>query len=532
MSKVLHLIRRWRYGTQSGGRIQPIAERGRILNDREMMGIRRAFLWASAGRYIVMAINLVTTVIMARLLAPGEYGISALGTAIFAIAEAMRALGGGAYLIQQKELAAEHVRTTFTVSLIVTLVLTTILALLAGPLTRYFNTPDLERYLLVTALGYLMGPFVYPIFALMSRQMAFETIALISVVAASANAIASICLAILGYSYMSFAWASVISAAAGMYLCFHFWRDWSIFRPLLNEWRSVIAFGAYDSMTAVLSQIGESLPYLIFGRILNAEAVGLCQRAVLLCLFPERVILAGVSAVALPVFSKQVREGRGLKDGYLHAIELITAVQWPALILLVLLANPIVSILLGRQWLEVVSLIQILGIGLLFSFPVGLHYPTLVAVGAIRYMPPLVVLQSIVSIALLSFAAKRGLHAAALSTLLIVPFNVLLTLLLVRHFVDFRWSEFAAATRKSAVLSVLSMAGPLTIVIASGRHTDISNGAAIFAVLLCAIGWIGGLWLTRHPLLHELFRARDALLKTPIAARFFDVSAWLPGRWR
>ena len=83
-----------------------------------MTGIRRAFLWASAGRYIVMAINLVTTVIMARLLAPGEYGVSALGTAVLGIAEAIRALGGGAYLIQQKELASENIRTTFTVSLI------------------------------------------------------------------------------------------------------------------------------------------------------------------------------------------------------------------------------------------------------------------------------------------------------------------------------------------------------------------------------------------------------------------------------
>jgi len=497
-----------------------------------MTGIRRAFLWASAGRYIVMAVNLVTTVIMARLLAPGEYGVSALGTAVFAIAEAIRALGGGAYLIQQKELASENIRTTFTVSLIVTFVSTTTIVFLAGPLTRYFNTPELERYLLVTALGYLMGPFVHPIFALMSRQMAFGTIARISVVTASANAIASIGLAILGFSYMSFAWASVISAAVGMLLCFHFWRDWSIFRPMLSEWRSVITFGVYDSATAVLSQMGESIPYLIFGRILNAEAAGLCQRAVLLCLFPERVILAGVSAVALPAFSKQVREGRGVKDGYLHAIELITAVQWPALILLVLLANPIVSILLGRQWLEVVSLVQILGVALLFSFPVGLHYPTLVAVGAIRYMPPLVVLQSIVSIALLTFAAQRGLRAAALSTLLIVPFNVFISVLLVRHFVDFRWSEFAASTRKSAVISVLSAAGPLTIVFASGWSTDMSIGAAIFAVAICAIGWIGGLWLTRHPLLHELFRARDALLKTPIAAKFFGFSAWMLGRWR
>ena len=96
--------------------------------------------------------------------------------------------------------------------------------------------------------------------------MAFGSIAVISVVTASVNAVASVCLVILGFSYaMSFAWANAVSAAAGMVLFFHYWKDWSIFRPILREWRSVIAFGAYDSATAVLSQIGEALPYLILG---------------------------------------------------------------------------------------------------------------------------------------------------------------------------------------------------------------------------------------------------------------------------
>src|SRR5277367_4707112 len=92
-----------------------------------MTGVRRAFLWASFGRYLVTAINLVSTLIISRLLAPGEYGISVLGSAVFAVAEAIRAIGGGAYLIQQKELAPENIRTSFTVSLIVTVFLATML---------------------------------------------------------------------------------------------------------------------------------------------------------------------------------------------------------------------------------------------------------------------------------------------------------------------------------------------------------------------------------------------------------------------
>jgi O-antigen/teichoic acid export membrane protein len=384
----------------------------------------------------------------------------------------------------------------------------------------------------VAAIGYLTGPYMYPIFALMSRELAFGTLAFISVMMALSSATVSISLAILGFSYMSFAWATVISATAGTLLCFYFWRDLSLYRPTLSEWRGVIEFGAYDSATAVCDRIGESVPYLIFGRLLNAEAVGLGQRAVSVCLFPERVILAGVGAVALPGFSKQVHSGGPLKDIYLRATQLITAVQWPALIMLALLAQPIVSVLLGRQWLEVVPLIQILSAALLFSFPLGLQYPTLVAVGAIRYMPPLIIVQSVVMLTAVSFVAPHGLRATALSMLLAIPLNVLLSLLLVRRYVVFRWAEFAAALSNSVLLSVVTAAGPVAIVIGSGWRSDLSVGAAFVAMVLSGFGWIGGLWLSRHPLLHELLRARDSLFKTSIAGKVVAVSKRLLAGWR
>jgi O-antigen/teichoic acid export membrane protein len=63
-----------------------------------MPGFKRAFLWASAGRYFVTIISLATTVIMARLLSPGEYGLAVLGTAVILVADAIRSLAGGSYL--------------------------------------------------------------------------------------------------------------------------------------------------------------------------------------------------------------------------------------------------------------------------------------------------------------------------------------------------------------------------------------------------------------------------------------------------
>jgi O-antigen/teichoic acid export membrane protein len=305
---------------------------------------------------------------------------------------------------------------------------------------------------------------------------------------------------------MSLAWAAALSALAGMGLYLHFWRDWSIFRPRLSEWRSVIGFSIHDSASGILSQIGEAVPYLIIGRTLDAGSVGLCQRAVLLAFFPERVILAGVGSVALPAFAQQVREGQALKESYLKALGLISAVQWPALVTLIFLADPIVWILLGAQWQGVVPVLQILAAALLFSFPLPLHYPTLVALGAIRMVPVTILAQAVVLIGLLAVAAPRGLETVALSSFVFVPFSSLLSLGVVRGFLKFGWLDLAAAIARSAAATLASAVGPLAVMAAAGWRRDLSIPLAIAAAALAGAGWIAGLWLTRHPLLREMLR--------------------------
>jgi O-antigen/teichoic acid export membrane protein len=493
------------------------------------MGVRRAFLWASLGRYLVMAVNLAATLILARLLAPQEYGITVLGGAVFAIAEALRGLGGGAYLIQKAELAAEDIRACFTVSLVATIAIAATLALSAGPLAHFFDMPHLERYLRVVALGFLTGPFIYPISAMMSRNLAFGPIAAISFISAFVNAAVSITLATRGFGYMSFAWASAVSTAVAMlaYLCF--WKDRSIFRPIFRRWRGVLRFGIYDSATGLIVQVADALPYFIFGRLFTADVVGLSQRTVSLCLVPERIILAGVGAVALPAFSQSAREGKSLRHDYLRAIELITAAQWPSLCLMILLAQPLVSVLLGAQWLAVVPYLRILALALFFSFPITLHYAIIVATGAIRYMPVILGIQTTVSITILTVAARHGLYPAVLSSLVILPSNGILALAIARRFVGFRWSDVFLAVRRSILATIMGVSGPAAIVLFYGA-SNIPVGAAVLAFALCGVAWLAGLSLTRHPLLKEMLRVFAALRNSHTAARLGALRMRLFGR--
>lgn len=468
-----------------------------------MADLRRALLFASGGRYLVMIVNLGAATVLSRLLTPAEFGLSVLGASLLGVAEAVRELGSVAYLVQQKELTVVKIRTVFTISLIVTSIVTGVLLMLSHSLARFYQISGLANYIEIIAISYAVAPFAHPIYAMLSRDMEFDKLAVLDTLTMLVNSLAAFSFVLMGFSYFGIAWAAVISGATWTLLGVYVKRDFSVYRPSLVEWRGVLTFGAYGSATAVLYRSSESLFSLILGKILGAREVGLFQRAVMLSQFPEKVILAGFGTVALPAFSEHARHGGALKIAYLGALEHVTAIQWPALILLAIMANPLVSLLFGPQWCDAIPIVQILAVAAIFNFPTTLNYPVQVAVGAIRHTAPLAFVQTAVSLIILTFAAHYGIRAVALSTFVTIPLNVGLSVFVVRAHVPFPWREFAGAIMKSAVVAGLSAVGPLVVVAFLA-----TAGPPILPIAigfgLGGTGWLAGLWLTGHPLFREV----------------------------
>jgi O-antigen/teichoic acid export membrane protein len=278
---------------------------------------------------------------------------------------------------------------------------------------------------------------------------------------------------------MAFAWANVAAALVGSALCFLFRPDLSLYRWSLSEWRSVVRFGLFDSATSLLAALGEHAPYLLLGSFLNTAGVGIAQRALLLSTFPERVILAGVGAVALPAFARRVREGTDIRASYLHATEMITAVQWP---------------------------LRMLCLAMGFSFPWALQYPVLVALGAVRLLPWLVAAQALANLIAVGLTAPYGLHAVSWGLVVTLPLNALAAVMVARAYLKFSSLEFLRALIKSAVVTAVAALGPAAVLLWQGGLDSISLAGGLIVTILAGLGWLLGLYVARHPLREELLR--------------------------
>jgi O-antigen/teichoic acid export membrane protein len=193
---------------------------------------------------------------------------------------------------------------------------------------------------------------------------------------------------------------------------------------------------------------------------------------------------------------------------------------WPAQVLLALLAYPVVSLILGAQWLGAVPLLQIMAAAGLAWFPVMLTSPVLLAVGANRDRVLADLVGRSVSAVVLCSAAWFGIMAMAASKLVTLPFQMVLSLWFVRRHVPFRWREvWVLGLWRSAIVTIGAAAGPAGVVALSDTGFDLSIAATAFAVSLAACGWLASVAVTRHPVMFELRKALEAIVETSTVRR-------------
>lgn len=467
--------------------------------------MRRPILYSVADRYTVMALNLLLTAVVARLLTPAEVGTFVTGSALLVIADSIRDFGVSVYLIQAREITRDGARTSFTITLISSIVLAALIVAASAPLATFYDSPGVATVLRFAALGLVISPFCAPITALMRRDMAFGKIAFIDVLSAIVNVATVWIMAWRGFGYLSLAWGMLLAAAAGAVAAVALRPQMWIFRPTLREWRSIFTFGGLSSAATLLNTAYQYLPQVALGRILGFNAVGLFSRAAIFCQLTDRGVISALQPVVLPALAARARAGDDLRGAYLHGITLVTAVQWPFLMCLVVMADPMVRLLLGDQWLGAIPLVRLMALAYLFLAPAFMTFPVLVAVGRVRDALTCSLIVVPLATATLIGSAYLGLTAVAASMIVIAPVQMYVAFWFIRRRVPFRWAELAGAIRKSTVMTVATGAacGAALAAINAGMHP---LPVVVFAAgtVAAAIGWTAALVWTGHPLLNEL----------------------------
>src|ERR1700726_690433 len=212
-----------------------------------MTAIHRSIFFSAVERYGSLLLFFPSTAVLSRLLAPSEFGLYAVINAVVAvITVSFQEFGGANYLIQKKMLSEQNIRTAFTITFCISIIIGIALFICSDALVWFFRQDGLKAGIAVSILNFALTPFSVVISALFRRDMEFGKLALCGLAANAVSIAISIVLAMLHYSYMAPIWGAVAGNIILTVLLISFCENKKIFHPSLSEYPDVIRFGLYS----------------------------------------------------------------------------------------------------------------------------------------------------------------------------------------------------------------------------------------------------------------------------------------------
>ena len=490
-----------------------------------MSAVRRSILFSAVDKYVAQILLVATTAVMARILTPAETGLYLVAGAMILLVDNFRTFGVGVFIVQAPDLQPETVRSAFTITLLLSVLAGAGVFAAAGPMADFYGDAELAGLLRLSALSFLAVPFGTPLIALLQRDLAVRPLAVANVAAAVASAAVTVGLGLAGFGAASYVWGFIASGFVTTLVVLAQRPEPWVFRPCLAGSGRIPAFGTTSAAVTVVNMANDLLPRLIFGRLLGFDAVALYGRATTICQLPDRALVQALQPVVLPAMAAHRRQGGDLKRSYLHGHAMMSVFQWPALVMLALLAEPVVRVLLGSQWFGSVPLVRLMAVATMALAPAFMTYPVLVATGRIRDTLTSSLIALPPSVLIFWIAANSGVEAAAASLLIAAPLQMGAALFFVRRAIGISIRDLVEASRASLSATLGTAFIPGLIVALSPNGLAPSWPETAVALLGGGLGWLAAVRLVRHPVCAEI----DGLVEL-LARRLSRRTTGLPAR--
>lgn len=465
-----------------------------------MSGLKRALIFSVITQHSMMLLTVVTTVVIARLLTPAEIGVFAVASGATFLAIELRSLGVGQYLIREQRLDASKVRSALGLLIIMSWGMGAVIAGIGWPVAAFYGEPALLPILLIIASTFLFAPFGAVPFALLSREMQFDTLFRVKLFHSVVQLGSTMLLVWLGFSYYGLAWGFFAGSLAETAALVLMRPAGSALVPSFRGLGHLMRFGVFVSVSNMLNQFAENMPDLVLGRMANMTSVGLFSRGLGLALFLHKIVVMAVQPVVLPHLSNVKREGASIGQAYLRAIDLQLAFSLPMFAVASAAAYPLIRALFGDQWDASVPLAAILAVWGMFM-SVHFHTPAvMMTVGRERTLMWLELAIFAVRLVCVVAAAPMGLVAVAWGMVVSGVFEFVAKSLVLRSVVDMSLRALAGVLGPNLVLAGICW-GVLQAI--DAFVFDLEGPLPWLTVLVVAVSmtatWLVALRVMRHP---------------------------------
>ena len=386
----------------------------------------KSVVWSAVERFSVQAIQFVITIILARLVAPSEFGLIAMLAIFIAIAQSFVDSGFSSALVQKKNRTEIDFSTVFYFNIVISLLLYIVLFLSAPYIALYYKEPLLELICKWMGVSLIIQGLSVVQIAKLTVLLDFKTQAKASLIAVIISGLLGVCLAYYGYGV----WALVIQSILNNLLnTFLLWVFAKWIPKLIFSWHSLktlFSFGSKLLLSGLLSTIYINLYTLVIGRKYSAMDVGYYNQTSLTARFPSVSLMAIITRAIYPIQCKIQDENELLYSSFIQYLRMSCYIIFPIMIGIAVVAKPLVLVMLTDKWLPMSNLLSVLCVAYILNPIMVLNNQILNVKGRSDYFLKSEIIKKIVGILIMLVTIPFGLTIICIGILVYNIFDMII----------------------------------------------------------------------------------------------------------
>jgi len=317
-------------------------------------------VWLAANRLLVRAIGLVSTLILARLLTPGDFGLVALASAFYFVIETLSDFRFEGALLALQDTEDADYDTAWTMNAARGMLVAIILIIAAYPYAGLMDNDQLAPLLMVLALIPLLDGFKNPHFIRYEKAFNQRKEFVLQIAAKISGFAITLLLALIYRSYWALLAGMITATATRVALSY-------VLHPAMPSWtlasfKRLMNFSGWlmggQMVTAALGRV----QFFLTGAFLPASAVGFLHVGSEIANMATTETLAPIRRVLLPALAQRSATSGAHCSAFCVAMEVVIGLALPIGVGISLIAPQLVPLLLGEQWDGAVIVIQFVGV--------------------------------------------------------------------------------------------------------------------------------------------------------------------------
>lgn len=323
----------------------------------------KGMLWSFCERFGTLFILFIANITLARMLSPEDFGLIGMVTVFVSLSTILIDGGLGSALIQRKNPSHEDYSTIFIVNVGVALGCYAILFICSDFIAGFYRQPQLTILLRILGLALIVDSFSVIQNNILVKNLNFKRITKIKITVAFFASTIAIISALSGLGVWSLVIQTLVNSSLRSIFLWKFtaWHPSLVFKK--ESFKSLFNFGSKLLLASLLSEGFRNIQLLIIGRFFPAREVGYFTQAKQLENVPVSSLLMVVNQVTYPVFSQMQDSKKDLINGLRRCFKLLAFVNFPVMILLAIVAEPLFLLLFSAKWLPAVPYFQWLCVG-------------------------------------------------------------------------------------------------------------------------------------------------------------------------